>query len=67
MKKGDFSCSLAVSLNDFQELIAAFLLSKPFSHVLGIRATNYLFLREQEGGQTLETPQNVIDIGSEKL
>ncbi|KAJ9100736.1 hypothetical protein QFC19_005475 [Naganishia cerealis] len=50
-------------LNPFQDLIAACMVSKPFSHRVATRAINDLFSKEN----SLTSPQEVLDFGHDKM
>lgn len=59
----DTDILLLDSLNPFQELIAACMLSKPFSHRVATRAINDLFSKTH----SLTDPKQVLDFGHDKM
>lgn len=56
-------CTCWASLNPFQDLVAACMVSKPFSHRVATRAINDLFREEN----SLTSPQAVLDFGHDKV
>ncbi len=49
-------------LNPFQELVAALMVSKPFSHIISSRAVTELF---HDG--KLKTPKDIVDMGEKAV